>query len=129
LGDAGAARGSSSHQHMSRQRPPSRVRPVRWLQQQWAVALLLQACLFAGALTAVSAQNTTTPPATSSSAALSTAEAAADRKLAETAPSACPASDVHPICHAGGRIQALHFEHALGLKPLTTLSFSQCPMA
>jgi hypothetical protein len=66
---------------MSSQRPPPRVRPVRWLQQQWAVALLLQACLLAGALTAVSAQNTTTPPATSSSAALSTAEATADRDI------------------------------------------------
>ena len=98
LGNAGAARGSCSSQHMSSQRPPPRGRPVRWLQQQWPVALLLQACLLAVALTAASAQSTTAPPATSSSAALSTAEATADRKLALVLLSTCNGSQRDPEC-------------------------------
>ena len=127
LGNAGAARSGSSSQHMSSQRPPPRVRPVCWLQQQRAVALLLQACLLAGALTAVSAQNTAPQPAASSSSALSTAEATADRESAETAPSACLAVVVDPRCCAGRRTQALLFEHALALKPVTS-EFQQLPI-
>lgn len=86
---------------MSSQRPPPRVRPVRWLQQQWAVALLLQACLLAGALPAVSAQNITTPATASPGAALSTAEATADRKLASPLPTPCLACDCGPDRCAG----------------------------
>ncbi len=80
----------------SQQRPPSGARRARWQQQQWAVALLLQACLLAGPLTAASAQNTAPSPPATSGAALSTAEATADRELACVTPSAYLAPDADP---------------------------------